>query len=485
MDPLRAPAWELGGVVALIAVYLTQLPYIDLVGPVVLMVLLLAGAVRMVFVSANAVWSSLFWFRLATAVYFGLGNIMPTLANATTRFLMDAYFFAQPEHLATLNLLVATSVFCVLGTASLLTLLWPDRGRQQVHDPGKLLLIGLMFAIFGYSMKFLVIVPMTLGLYGNAIIPGILNSLSLMAPVSVYMLGRYAVLYRASLLPVVVALVVSDVLVGVLLMNKSDVILSIIMFFMAYLSQRPTLVKCATAAAVVAGTLMFVTPVAEYGRSQVWQRYSAATGASFEERMAIILEFYTAPNSKGNLEEYQGIYSRLSYLNAAALAINEYDRGRPSDSLETAWVAFIPRALWPDKPITSEIGREFNILATGNPNSSSAPGIFADAYYCWGWLGVPLVMIPIGIWFFLLGRYTLWVLSTARYLHFPVVLSAMRIGFRVDGFIVTDIIGVSVILCFLMVGAEVGERLLPRMRSRKLENALTAAVAGKRRGMAR
>jgi hypothetical protein len=134
----------------------------------------------------------------------------------------------------------------------------------------------------------------------------------------------------------------------------------------------------------------------------------------------------------------------------------------------------IPRAIWPDKPVISDIGRDFNVLATGNPFSSSAPGIFADAYYNMGWVGVPLLMIPIGLWFYLMSRYALWVQATGRWLHFPVVLMAMRMGFRVDGIIVLDIIGNSVIMCFMLVGAEFAEHMFAAMRGKTLGEPIEA-----------
>jgi hypothetical protein len=451
----------------------------EFAGPVALMLTLGSGAVRMAVAESNAVWCTLFWFRVSTAVYFGFGNIAPALSNISTRLYIDAYFWAQPHHLATLNLLVSASALCVLGGSTLLARLRQPRVRPPIHSEHKLLILGLLFAGLGFGVKAFVTIPYALGMFGENVVAASFTSLALMAPVSIFMLGRYAFFHRRSLLPVIVGLLLADMLLGTLLTNKSEVLLSLIMFLMAFLSRGVTVVTGSVALASLVTTLVLVTPVAQHGREQIQLRYDSIIGGTLEERFEILSSYYSSPKALPIDEEVQSIFVRLSYLNAAALAINEYDAGRRSDSLETAWMAFIPRALWPDKPITSDIGRNFNVLATGNPKSSSAPGIFPDAYYCLGWIGAPLLMIPIGLWFYALSRYALWVLATARWIHFPVVLMAMRMGFRVDGFIVTDIIGISVIICFMIVGAELAEKIYSMLWSRTPVRALSAVAGGR------
>jgi hypothetical protein len=135
------------------------------------------------------------------------------------------------------------------------------------------------------------------------------------------------------------------------------------------------------------------------------------------------------------------------------LAIDQYDRGYPGHSLDYAFAAFVPRIIWPEKPMISDLGKEFNVLATNNPNPSSAPGIFADAYWCYGWMGVISAMLLVGALFGALSTFTLWVVDNERWFYFPASVVALRMGLRVDGVLVVDIIG-SLAIFLAMCGLD-------------------------------
>jgi hypothetical protein len=123
-----------------------------------------------------------------------------------------------------------------------------------------------------------------------------------------------------------------------------------------------------------------------------------------------------------------------------------YDTGVPSPSLDLLLATFIPRFLWPDKPIITQIGVDFNFAATGSQTSSSAPGLFADAYWNFGWSGVALLMVPLGAIFGYISVFALNVLTLRRWIYFPLVFMGMKMGLRTDGFIVADIVGTVVLM---------------------------------------
>ena len=126
---------------------------------------------------------------------------------------------------------------------------------------------------------------------------------------------------------------------------------------------------------------------------------------------------------------------------------------------------FVPRVLWPEKPIITKLSNEFNVAATGNPKSASGPGIFGEAYWNFGWSGL-LIVIPYAVILSVLSLYSLRMVRAARWFYFPMVMYAMQIGFRVDGFFVSNVVGPCALLVamhFLMVGIERG--VLPLFRT--------------------
>jgi hypothetical protein len=92
------------------------------------------------------------------------------------------------------------------------------------------------------------------------------------------------------------------------------------------------------------------------------------------------------------------------------------------------------------------MGTTFNAMATGNAFSASSPGVFAETYWNFGWAGIPLCMIPIGFILAHLSLYTARIFRDGRWIYFPTVFLALRMGFRTDGLIVPDIAGALVIL---------------------------------------
>jgi hypothetical protein len=91
-------------------------------------------------------------------------------------------------------------------------------------------------------------------------------------------------------------------------------------------------------------------------------------------------------------------WARLCYNHVQAYVMSEYDNGRSGWSLKHAAIVWIPRFLWPSKPITGNVGTEFGRQFTGRPEGETAVGIgaFGEAYWVGGWLGVILISFFIG-----------------------------------------------------------------------------------------
>jgi hypothetical protein len=75
-------------------------------------------------------------------------------------------------------------------------------------------------------------------------------------------------------------------------------------------------------------------------------------------------------------------------------------------------------------------------------------------------------MAAIGVLFGILSRYALRVMATGAWVQLPIVMFAMKTGMRVDGFIISDILGTSVILFFLYLGVKAGEHLIVMLFTR-------------------
>jgi hypothetical protein len=116
------------------------------------------------------------------------------------------------------------------------------------------------------------------------------------------------------------------------------------------------------------------------------------------------------------------------------------------------------------------MGTEYTVLIGGFNTSSTWMGFFAEAYWDFGWVGIPLIMVPLGAVYFFFSRSTQLIISQDRWLHFPVVFLGMFLGTRVDGVIATEIIGSTVYAIALYGFASVGEHVFNVLVFRKLSN---------------
>ena len=325
-----APVWELTALFLLVLFYAAQnspnvsqdsysLP--NTVGPLLLIAILATSSFKAVLKRGVNLWACLLWFRIATAVYFGVGSLAPEFVNLVTLEYLEVFYAARADQIFRVNLLTAVSTLTVLASARLVLMaLRPPRAPNAVNER-ELLWTAIIFAAIGFSIKLLVVVPYTLGVLDAQVVPGALLSLDLLAPVSIYLMMRYSTLAKPAWLPAVMGLTAIEVAIGVLLFNKSEIVITIIMFVMGYLSRGITLLRGAVSLAAIFVVFDLAVPVTDYGRVEAPQHYGEL-GGTFSQRLQLLQSYFSAAPELVAVEKVQGTYVRLSYVHAAAFAMN-------------------------------------------------------------------------------------------------------------------------------------------------------------------
>jgi len=136
--------------------------------------------------------------------------------------------------------------------------------------------------------------------------------------------------------------------------------------------------------------------------------------------------------------------------------INEYNNGRPGNSFVDYWAVFIPRVLWPEKPIITRFGPELNAKYYFIPGwdiqnaSSIAPTYSAESYWNHGYVGVIVVSGLLGLAIGWLTRCWQRAAAGQDYafllIAFPVVLWAAY----VESWVVATYLGEFVIFVVLL-----------------------------------
>jgi hypothetical protein len=431
------------------------LQFMNIVGPACLAAVLACGCWWQLAQNERSLLQPLVWFRLACVAYYGVGALAPYVANdATVQFMQLLYAFSDEEAFK----VGLINVCCILTVLLSVWIFLRNHGaangvsaqRRLGASQSNTLLFAALFLIVGGAARYLIVLPWSLGL--TETVPGLVVTLAKSYSVGLYLLVLAS--FRASriALPVSLALIPIDLVVGLLTFAKTEVLTTLIFAYLGLLHHKLNLSRILVGAGIVLSVYSELDPVIHFGRDELWRRHGKLE-APLEERLEILNSYFSGASDSGPERETQTTFSRLSYVNAAAMVVSWHDVGRTGDSLGYALTVMVPRFIWPDKPEITAIGADLYTAATAQTGSSISPGLFAEAYWNFGWLGVPVLMIPLGIILGFFSQYSLYVMETENWLHLPVVFLGVQVGTRVDGAYVADVIGAPgiALVCALML----------------------------------
>ena len=285
--------------------------FANVVGPLALTAILCAGAWLMVKRNGRTAWTALFWFRISTAAYFGVGTYIVFILNDYTRLSVEAFFAFFDADVFKMNLVVTLSVALVLGAARLAFLLQRRIGWQRRHpavegnsvagpSDRSMLVTALVFLITGAVINYLFLVPYQFG-WTETVLPGTVGNLAPMRQVGLFLVTLWALRNRRSLLPAIIALATIDMLLDLAQFAKSGILMSLIMLSMAFLWEKVTLRRAAFFGALILGTYFVLQPLVAFARAEIGSRYGVNTQAGFGERIEILKSYVT----EGGIEAAQ------------------------------------------------------------------------------------------------------------------------------------------------------------------------------------
>ena len=200
-----------------------------------------------------------------------------------------------------------------------------------------------------------------------------------------------------------------------------------------------TIPRLATAGLLVWFAFGILQPLVAYARNEAFSN-PANQGAEFSlsRNFEYLRSYFVDSKAESDPEAVQGGLMRLSLVNVAAFTIAQYDHGLPGDSIRNVLYLFIPRVLWPEKPLLLS-GYELSTLATGGVGNSISAGYFAETYWNFGWIGLVLLMFPVGAFFNWTTRFAARALAREDWLYAPLLFFNLKlsiaIGDAYSGFI--------------------------------------------------
>ena len=421
-------------------------------GPAALMAILFLGAWQQIRINPRSIWAPLLWFRISSAVYFGLGSMVPYIGNDATAAMMRAtYDFSEREAFKA-GLINVLCIFTVLLTTAVISSNWRDRPPQpaRARESNSLALyFAIAMLLVGGYIRYVVLLPIAFGM--ASFIPQSIGSVGNSYPIGLYLLILYGLRTSRLVLFIAGVLVLVDLFAALLTFSKMNVLFTLFFVYLAILHHRLTLKRMLIGVLLMAGTYSQIAPIVGYGREELARVNQTPLVGTFDQRLAILTSYAGIGQQAGNAEDASALV-RFCYLDYAALVVSWYDQGSPGNSLDNLLYTLIPRFIWPDKPIISSVGSDLFFRATGAEGNSNSAGVFAEAYWNFGWAGIPEVMVPYALILAYLSRYCLRMMTSERWMHLPAVLLAVSMGLRTDGVLIVDVFGAGVIVfAFILI----------------------------------
>jgi hypothetical protein len=177
---------------------------------------------------------------------------------------------------------------------------------------------------------------------------------------------------------------------------------------------------------------------------------SGYTSFDMQSRVESILQSGRSLVGEGNESTYS-MWSRFCYSIAQAAAIELYDKGNGGDDFNKLPWLFVPRLLWPSKPIMTDSSVDFHEKITGTRYAAVGIGIFASGYYDGGWVGLILASLLCGLVISATSAIAVSVMSAKSVILYPVALMGIYIAFRIDGSYLNDYCGAMMYVLALIV----------------------------------
>jgi hypothetical protein len=442
--------------------------WINTIGLLGFSIVLAWAGYRQMRLNVASLWTPIMWYRVALLSYYGIGSLVPIWTNADTQEMMKGFYSYFPYEIVKLNLIIATFNLVFISSTKILFIAISNqslskafRSRRFISPSNfSMIAFGSMCLIVGSAVNYLIIFPQIVGWINLSLFSTVAN-LSVLS-----WLGYFMVIFwglenkRREFIIWPIALALGECAIGFFAMSKSVMLMPLVMVSIAFIYHRRSLFRISLFAGCFVTLFMFLSPIITHVRDMNAKYYDSAVQA--KDIPGLYVSYFTTGLENDQFADVETGWMRLSFVNAGTFVINQYDHGMPGNSYRYLWVVWIPRVIYPEKPIITDVGRELSYAANGNYNSSSSAGLAAEAYWNGGWplaIGVAIFLaLVFGLW----TIYAYEVIQRKAWHLFFVVLIGMRMAIRVDGAFVSDIVGPIALVILAHIALELMNRFLPQ-----------------------
>jgi hypothetical protein len=416
------------------------------------------------------------WFVLGAGIYFGLGSVAGGLH---VHPYSDRIFGTDTLYLIHVNLLNASSVLIVVVVALAVGRLRGSVNRAQIGASAKrdgwlqkFFPYVLAIAVGGVCLKF-AFFPIAENLFLRSVI----SKVHLFIPACFLLLGMLWLRISWQLKAVALIVFALEILNGLIAFSKYQVLYAMLALVIGMWMIRATWRSMFLAMTGLALVLAVINPLITLGRAHLtydaqkntltdranilwdasvayWISEKGFSTLSYTETGELHLVQIDTKRMGGPEERLRALGRRFDVASIQGYLINEYNSGRPGNTLSNFWVTFIPRVFWPQKPVITNLGGELNAKYYNDPRqagSALAPTYSAEAYWNYGASGVVLVSVILGLAIGWLTQYSFLAVSGARPEYFIIAFPAAIWACFVESWLVSSYLGEFVIFVAILI----------------------------------
>lgn len=418
--------------------------------PLFLMLFCVFTALRALSLNWKYILSPITMFLVTVGVFYGFGPLIYKFGNSSSVAWLDHEFPVNSSMLFKTNFLIEVGlVFTLLG----ITVTSFKKGRLARHNKKSSLTVNkmvLILLLIGIPLKYFVVFPYMMG-FVKFIPAGSLISLSDVTYVAILLLAYKTTSKLTKYSVLLYLLLATEIIMGVLCLDKTWIILPIMSAVIGRTistRRKSTVLKGVLLVSLI---YVLVAPLALTARIEL----NLLGSKSFGSAIAAIQYALNNHSSLGDSTTWWWV--RLCYVPQEALAVSLHDAGYIGKTIlqPLSWL-LIPRVIDPSKPVLN-LAQQFSILLDGNSHNNMSPGVYADMYWNYGWLGVVILSFLIGVLLGVLHKFAMRVITNEQWILIPVVLNAVllaeqgALNFLVEDFIVQILylVGESILLLFI------------------------------------
>ncbi len=386
------------------------------------------------------IWSPETWFYIFSAIQFGIGAVIYFYGSEEVIFSLDDIYPVDALLLIKTNILNSFTILLI----SLVFLLFPryyyinQLHELSISNKPRVIKICIYFTV----ISILILLP-------SVKVSNLPSSFTiLLKGISESLLVIFFFLWSSGERKAAKWAIMLLIIMSFISLPSFGKTIFIEPFFCAMLGilmgKKKIFIKYIILAGVlVFGLLVWYVPIAEFGRKE------KIYDLPFKDRLDFTTE-YILRKSYSNWETETNIinslWKRQNLTTVQGFLVQQYDQGKSGTSFKDIWILFIPRILWPNKPITTNIAKELNEMLLGYASSSLAPSFNADAYWNGGWILAGIVSLYVGALFSVMSRLSLKYIGRLDFRYMPIAIWSITLGRYTEGFFASAFIGGVVIM---------------------------------------